>query len=477
MAFTHKEAVERALDSQNRKRIKEDELRFHVYQGQLRDEIIASLRKEFILPDTVAQMSHRVVPLNITQKIINKLAMVYRQNPLRTPAEENEEDQRLLDLYAGSFGINQKGKWANRYFKLFKHTLWQPFIDRDKVPRLRTLPSHLYTPLSDDPVQPERPTGIIVHHKMDYTDLDSSRYFYWTDEEFYILNGRGDIMTREMAELNNFEGVNPFDKIPFVYIPENDDGNLIPIPDDDLISMQFVIGALLSDLTYASKNQAWSVWTITGVDQSQTISLNPTSVVTFPEGASLNAVKPEVDIEEMLREVEVLVGMLLTTKNLSVGDISGQIQSNRAASGVAMMIDKSETTEDRMDQEAFFVDAEKRLWDLWAHHMLPVHVQRGDLDSEYVGAFSAMFEPRIVFPDMKPFVGDRELVEIEALKLAQGLTTKRRALQTIFADMGGDEIDDLIAEIEAEGQSVLELLQGSTDGDIPGPEQASPSDQ
>lgn len=479
MAISPKEAIEQVLESQNRIRIERDKLRFNVYQGQLRDEIIAKLRQEFVLPDTVSQMAHRVVPLNITQKIINKLAMVYKEPPLRTPKEDSETDQELIDLYSQSFKVNQRGKWANRYFKLFKHALWEPFIDRDGVPRLRTIPSQHYTPLSDDPVQPERPTVIIKHIKMDAGNPSESRFEYWSDENFLIVDGDGRVKFDEMPE-DNQEGINPFGKMPFVYIPENDDGNLVPIPDDDLISMQFVIASILSDLTFASKNQAWSLYVLTGVDQNQTLSLNPTSVVTLPEGASLDTVKPEVDITEMLAEVETLIGMLLTTKNLSVGDISGSIRATNSASGVAMMIDRSETTEDKMDQEAFFIDAEKRLWDLWAHHMLPVFVTQGKLDPEFRGTFSSDFEAQVVFPDMKPFISDKELIEIETAKLSNKLTTKKRVLKSLNKDMDDADIDALIAEIEEEGQpapAMLQFLRGGANGNVQGSSEPSEGDR
>lgn len=461
MALTPKQAIEEVREGQNKQRIQEDKLRFNVFQGQLRDEVLGFLRSEFLKPETIQAMQHRIVPINITQKIINKLAMVYRQAPMRSPVLENDGDQTLVDLYTDSFNLNEKMKSANRFFKLHKHTALEPFVDRDGVPRMRVLPSQTYTPLSDDPIQPERPTGFVKHVITDNQDPSKMRFHYWTDERFWILDGEGNMVGDEMSALDNAEGVNPFGKIPFIYVPENDDGRLIPISDDDLISMQFVICALLSDLTFASKYQAWSIYTLTGVDSTETVGMNPNSVLFLPEGASFNAVKADIDIDSMLAQVEAHVGLLLTTKNLSVGDITGDVSAaSNAASGVAKMIDRSETTEDRMDQEAYFVNAERRLWELWAHDMLPVLVAANRIAPDWQGQFSPEFELAIEFPDQKPVVSDKELIEVELMKLDGGLTTKKRAMQSLFKDMSSEQVDALIAEIEEQKRSNVQAFMG-----------------
>jgi hypothetical protein len=386
--------------------------------------------------------------------------MIYREPPVRVPFVENEFDQMLLDIHASVMNINTRMKSANRYFKLSKHCALEPFVSRRGVPQLRVLPSHNYTPIGNDPRNPENLTGFIKHIKTSGEGLEDWRFHYWTEEEFKILNGKGQVMETELRERDNPDGVNPYGEIPFVYISESDDNRLIPISDDDLISMQFVITSLLTDLTYASKYQAWSIYTLTGpIDDSQKVTLNPNAVLTLPEGSSLNAVKGEIDIDQMIGQVETLVGLLLTTKNLSVGDITGSIKASSEASGVAKMIDRSETTEDRIDQEAVFIDAEKRLWDLWAHKMMPVFMKNDELAREYRGAYSEEFEVTIQFPDQKPHVSDKELIETEVLKLDNKLTTRKRALASINKDLSSEEIEELLVKIEEENPSLKSASQ------------------
>lgn len=473
MPMTAKEIIDRVKDSENTQRVKDDFDRFKVYNGKLKDIIKKAISSEFARPETVFELSNRIVPLNITQKIINKLSMVYMESPMRAPLDKNPGDQELIDLYSDSLNVNMIGKQANRFFKLHKHTAWMPFLDRDGIPRLRALPSQSYTPISDDPKEPERPTAFVKHLNKEI-DPANQRFSIWTDDEFLIVDGKGNVQLNDMLALNNPNGENPFGKVPFVYISENDDGNLIPISDDDLITMQVAICLLLTDLAFASKYQLWSIFVIEGADGSQKIELNPNSVINIPPGAKLTTVKPETDIDKALSLIESLISLLLTTKNLSVGDISGMVKAE-GASGVAKMIDRSETTEDRKDQQAFFIDAEKRLWDLFAHNMLPWWVSTGQINRDFIGNFSDNFELSIRFMDPKPFVGDKESVEVEILKLNNNLTSMDRALKAIHNELDAEQVSELEQQINKENKERMQMMMIQEDPSDGLDDEAEPS--
>lgn len=472
MALTAKQAVEMAMDEKNKMRINDDFDRFLVFNGKLKEIIKQAIAREFALPETIRGLSDRIIPINITQKIINKLAMVYMQPPVREPSNGNPGDQELLDQHSRSMKMNRKGKLANRYFKLHKHTAWEPYLDRQGIPRLRTIPSHTYTPISDDKREPEKPTIFLKHLKID-TDAKNSRFAYWTDERFLILNGNGAVMGDEMNALNNPKGVNPFGVIPFTYISEEEDGKTIPIPDDDLITVQIAICILLSDLSFASKYQLWSIFVCKGGKVSRK-AFNPNSIINLPPGADFDAVKPDIDSDKALAMIETLLGMLLTTKNLSVGDISGMVRAE-GASGIAKMLDRAETTEDRQDQQAIFIDAEKEYWDeKYAPKILPWWVKSNQINPKFAGAFSPDFELSIKFKDPKPFIGDKDKVELEETKLKAGLTTTDRALKNVHPDMDAEEIKKLKAEIEAEKKQRIKDMQANFN---PGEESDGPDDE
>jgi hypothetical protein len=228
----------------------------------------------------------------------------------------------------------------------------------------------------------------------------------------------------------------------------------MPIQDDDLISLQRVICLLLTDMCFAQKFAAWGILYTIGVENAQ-MSFNPNSVISLPhnpgtERPEIGTVKNDFSSDEMLRQIEALIALLLTTKNLSVGSVSGQLNNENAASGVAKLIDASTTNEDQNDQIAIFTEAEKKLWELFAHKMLPVWVQNGQIDPDYVQVFSDQFKLGISFPEIKEALGVAEIIDVEVKKLAESLTTKKEALKAINPELTDAEVDDFMVEINKE---------------------------
>lgn len=458
MAKSLKEIIDFVQSPENSDRVKEDFKRFSIYNGNLRDTIKEAISREFKRPETVTELSKRIVPINIMQKIINKLAGVYNQAPIRTAKSKDMGDQDLIDLYSESFKINQKMKFSNRYFKKCKHTMLEPYLDHKGIPRMRALSSHMYTPIGFDPVEPDRMTMMVKHIHVDKMDKKNTRFQVWTDEEFAIVDGDGQVVMDEMNAINNPDGVNPFGTIPFTYIAESDDGNLIPIPDDDLVSMSVVIPLLLTDLAFASKYQLWSILAFIGA-KSENVTFNPNSIMDLPPGADIKVIKPELDSDKALKMVSSLVAMLLSTKNLSTGDVKIELDSGDPASGVAKMLDNAETTEDRQDQQEFFRCGEAEFWDKYAHNILPVWVDSGRMNPDYVGSFQDDFELSIRFADPKPLLGDKDKIELEKAKIEAGFTTEMRALQAVNPELDADEVKKLREEIGKEKKERIQEAQ------------------
>lgn len=444
-----KEILDAIYDRSNLDRISADHDRYNIYNGKLREVIKAAISREFQLPETVRDLHNRIIPINITQKIINKLAGVYRTSPVRKPSDLNDKDQIRIEILQEELELNRKMKSANRYFKLFKHALLEPYVTDDGSPDLRILPSHTYTPLSDSEVDPAKPTMFVKHLQFGQ-DRAKDRHLVWTDEFQFLMNGKGEMI----ADPSNPDGINPYGEMPFVFIKESDD-LLLPIMDDDLVSMQIAICLLLTDLAFATKFQSWGLIVLIGAD-GQNITFNPNSVLSLPKNAdgtdpSIDVLQPKVDTQSLLDQVEMLLSMLLTTKSLSVGAVAGSLNANNAASGVAKILDQSESTEDRQDQVAYFACAERELFELMSEKMLPYWIKNGFLDPSYSELlFSPDFSLSIQFPDMKPMTSEKDKVDTEKAKLDNSLTSQRRALKSLNPDMSEEEIDQLIVEIQRE---------------------------
>lgn len=448
-----KALIQAIYSPENIKRIETDRDRYQIYNGRLKELVRQSIKKEFLLEETVRELSNRIIPINITQKIVNKLAAVYREKPAREASDYNPKDQENIDALEEFLSVDRKMKQANRYFKLHKHVAIEPYLNVKNEPKLRVLPSHTYTPYSDDPIEPYVPNVFIKHINFDGNDRKNDRHVVWSDMFHFTMDGDGSIL----IDANNPENLNPYGVIPIVYIKDSDD-QIIPIQDDDLISMQLAICLLLTDLAFATKYASWSILYIIGAN-AEALSFNPNSIVSLqmnPDGTKpeIGTIKPSLDSDSMLRQVETLLGLLLTTKSLSVNGALPGLSTGNAASGVAKLLDNAESTEDRKDQIAFFESAEQTLWDMLAHKIYPVW-QNTIEDSKLKLVFTDVFQLAISFPELKQSLSEGEQVDIQIKKLNSDLTSHEMAIAALNPELTQEQVKQIMIEINKEKEAAF----------------------
>lgn len=450
--------LDKVYSTENRSRIESDFEKYMIFNGKLRESIEKAIVKEYILPETVSELRKRVIPINIVQKIVSKLARVYVTPPKREPIEEIDQDIEALQFHEELLNPNKNMKEANRLFKLHKHDAIEPYVDRYGAPHMRVNPSYTYTLYSDDKIEPNCHTAFVKHMHWDDNNRDADQHLIWDDEDQVMVDGGGRVISADP---------NPYGVMPFTVIKDNENF-LTPVPDDDLVSVQFAISLLLTDLAFASKYQAWSIFYTIGVD-SKNISFNPNSVVsltqTDPDGVrpEIGTIKPQLDSDEMLRFVEALVSMLLTTKSLSIGNVSTSLDSSNPSSGVAKILDQAETTEDRSDQIEYFRKAEMHFWNNYAHNILPVWIQLGMIKKEFAVPFTQDFELQITFPDQKPVVSDKDKIDTSTAAIDAGLSSRRREIQRLNPDLKEDEVSKLIREIDEEKKAAIDAMTAQMD--------------
>jgi hypothetical protein len=443
----------------------EDYKRYLMLNGKTAEVIKESIVKEFKNPETVNELIARLVPINLVQKIISKLAGVFTQSPLRQVQDENVSDSELMDQYVEVLNLNQRQKEANRYFKLFKRNLKEAFVDETGTPHVRNLPRHTYEVFSMSSMTPNRP-DVIVKILKDDKMANKVKLAIWTDESHWIIDGKGSILVQEMAEMQNPEGLNPYGKLPFTYVNESSD-SVDPLTDDDLLKMSVVIPLLLTDLCYATKYQSFSIlWTI---NYDGNIPSNPNSVIAMnaAEGdvkPEIGQIKPEVDTDKVITFIKTLVAVLLTTKNLSVGALKMNLDSSDVASGISKMIDSADSVEDKADQQSFFEKEEKDLWNLLAFYMIPYWRENGMLKDELNKEFSPSFAMDIFFMYPKVMISEMEQVEISKARLDAGFSTMDYELSQIYPQLTTDQRKELAAAIDAEKQASQQKFIREIDG-------------
>lgn len=444
----------------------EDYSRYLMFNGKIHDIIRKAISKEFAKPETVEELSSRLVPINITQKIVTKLAGVYTESPLRKSANNDIQDQGLLNEYVEYLSLNLRMKEANRYFKLFKRNLMEVYVDEAGCPWARNIPRHQYEVYSYSTITPNRP-DVIVKIIRDNPDPSKQLFHIWTNENFVKVNGAGEILVNE----ENQESINPYGKMPFIYINESSD-SVDPLTDDDLLKMSITIPVVLTDLLFANKYQCFSL--IYTIGYSGIVPSNPNSVVAMdfgPDGQKpeLGTIEPKVDSDKVISIVTTLLSMLLTTKSLSSKTIS-PITSENAASGVALILDNAESVEDKKDQQEFFRKAEDDLWSLLKENMIPYWRATGQIKEELDMEFSEDFEVTVFFREPKVLTSEKEMFELAKSRIDSGFSTLKRELAILYPQMGDEEIIELMNEIreeKAENQNAMvEEINGEVQSEI-----------
>jgi hypothetical protein len=442
---------QRRNDTDNEERLKLDYEKYKVYNGSLRDKITEIIKSEFKDSDTITELTNRIVPINITAKIVNKLGTVYKYSAIRSPAIEDDNDQELIDIYSRALDINHYMAFCNRMVKNTKHALLEPYLDMQKRPRVRVLPSHTFDLYSNDPINPERATAVLKH-LVEGQKEEQQRFAYWDEHNHWLVDGTGQILWQEMQAMGNEQGINPYGVLPFTHVTQQSE-LLYPIQSSDIMAVQIAVCLLLSDSTLAQKYLSWATLVLSGVEGDQKVKVGPAAILSLPktlDGQNPDAkyIQPNLNSDEVIRLVEKLVQYVLETNNLSSKTMSGQLTAS--ASGVSKMFDEIESTEDINEQRKIYIKAEQDLWDKFAHYMLPVWVKSQEINPEYAGTFSSDFEINVKYPEAKILMSKKERIENVRLELEAGTTSLRRAIKEINPDMEDQEIDDLITEIRKE---------------------------
>jgi hypothetical protein len=417
-----------------------------VFNGNLTRYIIEDLKAQ-MSPQAFEQQMHRLCPINILPKICDKLTNIYQTAVTREVINGTPTDSELLTWYAKSFSVNKKMNEANEYYNLTKASLVYPYVANGS-PRLRVIKNDRFAVYSEDPIEPNKPTHVILFaDKVDGIEI----YWVWSDTEFTIMDSRGETRRELMNQYGNPLGINPIGRLPFIYINESP-GELYPPQDSDTMKMVKLLPVMCSDLNLAAMFQCFSI--LYGIDLNDTnlkfapnafwsLKSDPTS----DKRPEIGSIKPQVDYDQVLNLIQSELTMWLSTKGIRAGSI-GTLTPDSVSSGISKLIDEMDTFEARQKQVAVFQEADEALWDLTLNHMHPYWVQSGMIDN------AAMFTPyayvNTKFAVQLPQQTRGQVVRDIKEEFAAGFISRKRALAKLNPEMTAADIDVLLEEVDAE---------------------------
>lgn len=438
---------------------------YEVYEGDLLTQLLQDLSCQ-LSARNFEQIKFRAAPINISKRVVDKLSKIYAKPPQRVIEGLDGQDAKkeIVGEIIDEMRPNVIGSVANEYFNLYKGSALEPYLAKDGDPSLRAIPYDRFFVMGTNRVDPLEVTHFVkimgcYQKEVGRTDSNQTTTTYrsvdllyvFTDTEFMIIDADGDQKIDMMTEAGNPGGVNPYGRIPFVYLNRSLN-QITPMADTDMLAMTKVVPIILSDLNFAAMYQCFSI--IYGIDiDSSNIVMSPNAFWNFvsdpksDKTPSVGTLTPTANIDQILGLVKTELSMWLESRGIKPGAI-GDLTPQNAASGLAKMIDEMDTSEDRQKQVPYFESAEEDLWDLYFNHMHPVF-QKAE---NYV--YRAIDLPEISvdvkFPEQRGDKDPATLLDSIQRRMQLRLMTREMALKELNPDSTQEQIDKILAEIEAD---------------------------
>lgn len=433
---------------------------FEIIEGNLLEQVLADLRAQ-LSPKSFATIKWRVAPINVLRRVVDKLSKIYAKPPIRLLLDSNKQpvtnkkDIALFEFYLDEMDFNPNMDLANQLFNTYKGVSIEPFIENES-PGLRIIPYDRFLYFSKDLVDPVNPTHYIrAQGKMAVRGQDKKIFFVFTDEEFLIIDEGGEVKRGLMREMNQ-TGLNPFGTIPAVYI-NHSKHLIVPRFDHDMLQMTKLIPILLSDLNFAVMFQAFSI--IWGIDidfenlnQSPNAFWNIKSDKNSENKPQIGQIKPEVDIDAVIKMIISEFSMWLNSKSIRPGSV-GNLSSENISSGISKMVDEMDTFEARQNQIPFFVTGEEQLWDKIINNMHPTWVRQGQLR---LPEFTSGTHVRVVFPEQIPLLDRTKILSEIEKEMGLGLMTQTMAMKRLDPEISDQEIKQTLEQVRLERTMILD---------------------
>lgn len=429
---------------------------FSILEGEL-SPLLDKKLKEDLGKKSAASAMTRKSPINYYRKVIDKLTSIYLQGVVRKVVDGTEQDAELVRWYEKVLKLDDKMNSNNENLNAYKYSLLhislgEPNSAGTRKPFIRSIPNHEFLVMNTSHVDPTSPDVIILFMGERVSPDGQKKHIYhvYSEAEFMILNDKGDVEYGEMESIGFEDGVNYFGDDPFVYA--NYSKNLVmPKLQVDDREIALLIPLLLTDLNYAVKFQAFSMFIAIDIDDSD-IEISPNSIQHLKsdgdgEKPSFDTIKPTIDISEVLTLSSSQVSLWLSSKSIKAGAL-GNMGPDQFASGISKMIDESDTFEARKKQIVIYKGVESDFWDKLLNTFHPAWVNAGVIDNRAIFTPSAKVVTE--FPTPKPMRTRLEVLAELQSSMDAGLESRKGALKELHPEWTEAEVEDKLAEIDAE---------------------------
>lgn len=403
-----KRIIQEIQGSNNIARKDEASKRHEVYKDQTVKWVMKKLQNEKLKPETLTLISNRASNISICKKIVNKLARAYSQGCSRETG--NEDLNKRLEYLALLMNWDKMMKKADKYLRLQRNCM--PWI----MPELCStvdgkqtwvLKTKVLGPWQYDAVEnskdPDDPIAIVLSdfhsfnsinriysgpNQVNAADADRvemrtdipiseganishvepvARYIFWGNKYHFTCDKNGNIVGEESPP----DLMNPIQEIPGVPLAKDRDEGFWASGGDDLTDGSILVNTLVTDMFAILFMQGWGQLVITGPAGSvpKEMEVGPHHAMILPYDAkkgekapTVTIVKSDPPIAGWMNAIEQYVALLLSTNNLAPSTVATKLDVHNVASGIALLIEKSESTEDIGESQEDFGKVERKMW-------------------------------------------------------------------------------------------------------------------
>lgn len=424
-----KQIITQINGTENVNRKKLQAATWEIWRDQVRKYVLERLAAQGFKEDTLKIMNQRAANVNLFKKVVSKKARSYSKGVDRS-VPDDKEGTRDIDTVAGVLDLTGAMKRADRYRKAARNCLLfiYPIEVEDENDPGRTVWTltakvffpHLYdvipdakdrekarcvilSPFTEEASYAAQPSlhggdgrnimsyanPIWRRDGIDQTIANSPRdsgarpsnkreYIWWTGKYHFTTDENGVVISSKSPQRNE----NPINRLPFVNITEEQDGEFWAVGGEDLVESTILVNLKLTDMESILHMQGWGQLVVEGEDlQSKDFALGPMQAMmmntakgaTFATKASILQHDPHTD--EHLKSVEVHVALALTTNNLSIKSVSTNLDASTQASAIAKMVDESENMDDISEDQEYYAKKEKeafKISEAWLGTLRPV---------------------------------------------------------------------------------------------------------
>jgi len=330
--ITDKEIAQQALNVMKRvasvDRRQNMQKRIDFYNGKQMEYLNDSIDDQFTYPERLKLQKEYY---NSTKLVVDELAVLYNEEPLREIQDGTEQDQEIYSEIVDSSKINLVMEEANKLCKLCRTVLIRPVWRKEQIEY------DIYTPNIFDVIQDEQDqtkAKAVVYANIfdikndipqnnDDTRTDFDRFdeenvvFYYASKDKFIpftynLDKTGFVVSKILKQQNNDDNINPYGMLPFIIIRDG-----YPVSSffleggDDLINTNEMINVKLTELNHLTKMQAFSVPVRKGAERgADALILDPSMCIDLPadddlaNNADFKFVSPEPKITELQKDIE-----------------------------------------------------------------------------------------------------------------------------------------------------------------------------